>query len=348
MIKQQAIFMALLILALPAGADVIVLTDGTRFTNVRVTSESLAEVKYTTSSGTARSVTPGAKVRLILRDDLPEGYENGQRYLRSGDYRAAISEFQSVASAAGGKSWLAEYSYFKLAEAYRLQGIRRKDSGSLSDAVGAYNKVIEQNGQSRFLFVAHLRRGVCFRIMKQYGKATNAYEAAGAAAGAHSLGDAFTKRASLGAAWTKLESGDHAGAKSAFEACASGTSADSGLHRQAMSGWCEAAVAGGDAAAVKAKMEGLLGSANTREQKAMVHNGLGVALFGEKKYAEARLHFVQTIAINFSDPDEHARALYYAGRCYAALKQKGDYQMLYWKELKSRYPASTWSVRAGS
>jgi len=165
MIKQQAIFMALLVLALPAGADVIVLTDGTRFTNVRVTSESLAEVKYTTSSGTARSVTPGAKVRLILRDDLPEGYENGQRYLRSGDYRAAITEFQAVASAAGGNLWLSEYSYFKLAEAYRLQGIRRKDSGSLSDAVGAYNKLIEQNGQSRFLFVAHLVQQVLVTLI---------------------------------------------------------------------------------------------------------------------------------------------------------------------------------------
>ncbi len=338
----------LLTLVWSSQADEIVLKDGTRISGAKITRETLGEVRYTTRSGSAASVKPSTRIKAILRDDLPESYENGERYLRSGDYRSAVAEFQAVAGSAGGNLWLAEYSYFNLGHAHRLQGIRRNDKNSLGEAVAAYDKVIESNANSRFLFDVHIYRGLCYRVLKQFQAATGAYESAGAGASANGLGGEYGSQASLGVAWCKLESGDHTGAQAGFNGIASGSSADSAIHREAMAGWCEAMVAGGNAAGVKTKMQGLLASAKGGGQLAMVHNGLGVALFGEKKYAMARAHFVQVVAAYFTDPNEHARALYYAGRCFAALKEDAKYQSVYWKELKSRYPASTWAVRVGS
>lgn len=335
-------------LAVGAAADDILLRDGKRIAGVKVTAESLAEVKYTDRGGKAGAVTPGWQVQAILREETPEPLENGQRFLNQGDFQGAAQEFRTATTATGGQAWAAEYAWMGLGDARRLHGLRAGDNAALEEALQAYDKVVETNATSRFLVEVQLRKGHCHRLLKKFDQAVAAYEAAKSAASANSLGDEPVQAAALGAAWTKLESGDSAGAKAAFDAVAGASSQYPALAREALSGWSEAAIAGGETGPVKAKMTELAGKARDRRDLAVAHNGIGAALFAEKGYAEALNHFVRVVGLYFSDPQEYARALYYAGRCYVELKEQDaeTYRNVYWKELRSRFPASTWAVRA--
>ncbi len=322
----------------PALADQILLHDGTLHQGVQVTSESLAEVKFT-KGGEAQSIAPGTRVKNILRDKMPEGLDNGFGFLNAGQPQKAIDEFTS--QAASGSGWVVEYACFGLGQAKMALGQRGGGDAMYTSAIESFDKLLVTNSQSRFAIDAGLLKGTCYRLLKQYAQAISAYDQAKAAAGA--VGDGWPERAAVGAGWTHLEAGRAAEAKAVFEAAASGASSFPAVRREALVGWIEAASAAGCAPEIPGKMQGLQAGAD-RATLGVVHAGLGVALFAEKQYAQARLELVQTVSIYASDPNAHALALYFAGQCYKALGED-DYPPIYWRELRDRYPLSTWALR---
>lgn len=78
-------------------------------------------------------------------------------------------------------------------------------------------------------------------------------------------------------------------------------------------------------------------------------NGLAEADFKDDKLKDAQLGFARIAVTGASVPDQHAKALYYLGRCAAALGQKGlekngrQKSRDYYNEVQDRYPASHWA-----
>lgn len=78
-------------------------------------------------------------------------------------------------------------------------------------------------------------------------------------------------------------------------------------------------------------------------------NGLAEADFIEDKLKDAQLGFARIAVTGASVPDEHAKALYYLGRCADALALKGlenggrQKARDYYADVQARYPASHWA-----
>lgn len=329
----------LLALALPALADDIILRSGDAKNGVTVMSESLAEVVYQEKGGAKGSIKPGTKVRLIIRDNMTESLDNALSFLGAGKYQSAIDEFNVVTSTSQG--WQVEYAYHGLGRAKMMLGMKG-DKGALSEAVLAFEKVIETNSSSRFAVEVQLYKGICKRLQKDFDGAIAAYSAAKTTAG--SVGDGWPERAGCGVGWSQLEKGDANAALSTFEGVVGSARSHPEVYREALSGWCEAAAKAGRAKDIEGKIASMKGSKD-RATLAVFHNGMGRIKFAEKEYADARAEFVKVVALYYADPNEHARALYFAGRCYEALGE-GDYARTYRAELRSRYPLSTWALLA--
>lgn len=326
-------------LAAPAHSDDIILQNGDTIRDVTVTSETLAEVKYT-EGGQSKSVSPGTKVKAILRDEIPDGLDNGLGFLNAGRHQKAIEEFRAVASSGAG--WEVEYAYHGLGQAWLKVGMRRNDKAAIGKAVEALDKLVATNSATRFLIEANLLKGFCQRVVKDYSAAIAAYDAAKAAAAANGIGDGWPERAQCGIGWSHLEAGRAKEAQAAFQGATNSSVPE--VKRLALSGWSEATAMSGGSSDVTMKMEGLRTGADIATL-GVVNNGLGVVAFMKKDYGTARLHFVKTVSIHFADPNAHARALYYAGRCYEALDEQ-SYASVYWRELRNRYPLTTWALRA--
>ncbi|MFP6757570.1 MAG: hypothetical protein VCC99_05040, partial [Alphaproteobacteria bacterium] len=78
-------------------------------------------------------------------------------------------------------------------------------------------------------------------------------------------------------------------------------------------------------------------------------NGLAEAGFKEDNLKDAQLAFARIAVTGASVPTEHAKALYYLGRCADSLGmqglEKGGRQKArdYFAEVQARYPASHWA-----
>jgi tetratricopeptide (TPR) repeat protein len=321
------------------GDDVILL-DGTVHSGVQVTAETLAEVKFT-DKGAERSVKPGTKVRSILRDDTSEALDNASGFLNVGRYENAIDEFNVVVSSASG--WMAEYGYYGLGRARLMLGLRNGDQAVLRQAIESLDRVKGVNNQSRFLLDVASLKGLCLRQLKDFDGARRAYADLRAIAASASIGDGWSERAAIGLGWTELESGNSAAAVTSFDAAAGASRSWPEVYREALSGWSEALTAAGRSEEILGRLESLESGAD-RAMQGVIHNCRGLAMYAAKKYVEARTEFVQVVSIYFSDPDQHARALYYCARCYAALGEE-EYAGVYRRELRTSYPLSTWRMR---
>ncbi len=188
--------LAAALLASPSLADEIVLRDGRRLTDVKITDESYDTVKYKILG--APQQLPAHEVAKIIHDDAPLAYRQGEEALAAGNFDEAARRFRS-ATARGG--WVKVYGLFHAAEAYRL-------GSRFEQAAETYEQLLSAAPRSRFVPQARLGLARCKLERGEYAQARALYEQLANEARAKQLGKRWEYTAKLGIAESWEREGD--------------------------------------------------------------------------------------------------------------------------------------------
>jgi len=324
-----------------------------------VESETLDEVRYT-RAGSDRTESQQTKVVVHIEYGKgTPGYEGGLAALAQGDLLNAVNLLKAAADAKDANPpWAAAHARLALAEALAQKG-------DTADARAAL-------AQFRSDYPEHRLTPRALLLSARYASAAG--EASVAAADIQQVQSLVSSgkvtpdwgvRAHLEHGQNLLDAGDHADARTAFQAAQAaaqrgrdivedrpdlGPVLDS-LVLEARSGVGSAMLASGDLAGARSFFDALMNDgASDPAIRAAALNGKAEADFLDRnRLKDAQLGFARVAVIGAGVPNEHAKALYYLGQCCEALGEAGQEAngraraQQYYKDVEKRYPGTRWA-----
>ena len=346
------------LLALPGSAlaDTIFRTDGKPLEDVKIKSESLAEVEYT--AGKDRATIATDKVVDIEYDKLPKLVDAAEDLLRSEDVGGAIDQLESYLEAVAEKGDRS----FEWGPAYALRRLieLRGSAGDFAGVVKASDRLIETAPDSRHVPFAYLSKAQALRERKDDAKAKAALEGLLGLVEAKSLSDRWKLAAEVELAGIDKQ-GDALRAELTRIADAAGDYPT--VKARAELAQAEAYIAAKEFAAAKKLLQDTLkGGAADDQTMAGARTGLGDCLFqqavdefkagkqaeAEKLLQEALLNYMRVVV---SYPDQAgyvAKSMFYAGRSFDQFQDedsKARAQRMYVSVMR-RFEGSPWATEA--
>jgi len=349
--------LCLTLLSLTASAQVTIthLRDGaSREVTGTLVAETLDQVRYDLG-GRDRSVD----TRDVLALSYGKGssaFEQAKALLDQGDLDGALAQF---AAAAGDSepTWVASQALLAQARTSARLGQR-----GLADARAAVGGFLSRFPEHRLLPEAHV---LAIEFAASATDAQASADAVVALADAGRITPDWRAEALLALGDLHLENSDLRGASETFAAAERAATAGArelsgreDLAPRLAQQTLRARVGSGSCLLAENDINGARGfySQLLRDGKgddivsAAAGNGLAECDFIEGgKLKEAQLGFARVSLIAAGQPEEHARSLYYLGRCYAALADEGTEPngrataTAYLQEVQDRYPNTRWA-----
>jgi len=323
-----------------------------------ILSETLDEVSFRRAGSERTETRPGARVVRIVYGPGSESLELARAAVEAGDLRNAITLYTAAASETD-PPWSAAHALLELADVYARQG-----EDELDQARSSVQRFLDANPDHRLLPRALLAKAVYAAALGDATAADDAVRAVLDLARDERITADWTPRAHLTMGRAQLAAGDASKAGSSFAAAEQAAdSARNGLDKRpdllaaidelalaARSGTGAAMLAAGDVAGARGYFQRLLeDGSDDRGITAAAGNGLAEADFRENNLKDAQLGFARVAVTAAGTPEEHAKALYYLGRCSDALADAGEERTgrsaarMYYQEVQARYPGSHWS-----
>lgn len=321
-----------------------------------VISESYDKVVY--EQGGKEAEVPAQNVQDIIYSDTPDAYYTAEELRAQGDYENAIKSFRLAQNAGEVRPWVQEYTRYQIAECHRRWG-----PGHYDDAIAAYQELIAQHPQTRFLAPALYGIGQSQLVTGLASAATETFDRLEREASSKRLGEVWVVRARFQKGWAELAAKQFGPARNTFASAASLIDStlsrvqdlDPASRQELESLQVSAKLAEGDSYLAEEQYDraesffkSLLGGSNGSSSialKAGATNGIGECLYHKKQYEEARLEFTRANVLYRGSDEQTARSLYWLGKCVEALQEPRwqSKQESYWNELRERYPDSRWT-----
>ena len=323
-----------------------------------ILSETLDTVQFQRLGSSRSESRDTSRVVHVVYGKGSPSYELAHAALEQGDLRNAISQL-TTASRETSPAWMAPHALLELAELQSEQG-----ADHVNEALATVQRFLEQYPDHRVLPEALLLEARFASALGDRAAADEAVRAVLDLAAAGRITADWTVRAHLVLGRALLAAGD---AKAAGKSFADTEQASSTVRSRlsdrpdllavvdqlalaARSGTGAALLGGGDVAGARAYFERLQrdGGGNAAIRAAAA-NGLAEADFMQNKLKDAQLGFARVAVTAAGTPDEHAKALYYLGRCAEELAQAGAERngrtaaREYFEEVQKRYPGSDWA-----
>lgn len=329
----------------------------TPLTGTTVIGETLDEVRYTRKGSERTETRPGDRVIFIDYGKGSAAYEGAQDALASGDLMNAVNLFSAAASDKE-PGWVSAHALLGLAEA-------QAQAGKTKEARAAAQRFLDEQPNHRLTPRALLLSARYASAAGDSARAQADIDQVLGLVSSRKLTPDWAVRAQLERGQYLLDAGKATEAGTAFTAAE--TAARDGAKRlgdrgdlademqqlglRARSGSGSALLAGGDLAAARTFFETLQrdGQADPAILVAAL-NGLAEADFlSDGRMKDAQMGFARVAVIGTGVPDQHAKALYYSGRCAEALDADGAEPNgrarahQYYKDVEQRYPGSRWA-----
>jgi len=327
-----------------------------RRTNVTITRETLDSVSF--SEGQRDRQVDTVDVVSIDYGTGSRAFQRGKDALAAGDLDNAIALFDAARDE-GDPPWVAPLATLRKAET-ELQ------AGRLDDAATTLDAFVREHGDHRLLPEALLLQARLGNTRRDVDAVDLAVESIVQLVDAGRVTPDWKPRALLERGDAELVTDSLDRARRTFERArdeadrARREVADSrpdlvpvvdALHLQARVGIGSVMLANDDLAGARAHFERLAREAEG-DPAALVaaENGLAEADFREGgKLKQAQLGFARVALRAAGNPDEHARALYYLGRCAAELGEAGEEPggvlkaQAYFEDVQKWYPNTRWA-----
>ncbi|MCB9897204.1 MAG: tetratricopeptide repeat protein [Planctomycetes bacterium] len=324
--------------------------------NAVITSETLDEVKFVRGER-----NDARKTSDIVSIDYGRGsatFEEAQAALTSGDLTNAVNLF-SAATRDTDPPWVASHALLQLAEIQLRRGAEHR-----AEALSTVEQFLTQYPEHRLLPSALLLEARIATSLSDRTKAEEAVKKVRDLAESGRITADWGVRASLQQGEDLLEAGQAREAGTAFGTAQDAAQAalanlgarkdlESTLQRlelEARTGAGSALLAGGDVSGARSYFERLQSEGSSDPAVAMAaRNGLAQADFQDGDFKAAQVGFAQVAVKGAAIPDQHAKALYFLGRCVESLDDKGLERngrakaLEYYKEVSRRYPGSRWA-----
>jgi tetratricopeptide (TPR) repeat protein len=312
-----------------------------------VESEGLKEVAYRVRKGQELQRLRSDEVRSIEYADRPPELDQAAAHLQGREYENAVLVLRLLATRKDARAWVPVHARFRLAEALHAWG--RTQKPRLAEAITAYQDLLAQHPDSRFR--PHALEGIARCLLRQ----GNLPEAERRAADLERL--AFTDWGSpVWVARARLLGGEVSeAARRADEALTKYAALERfAREKQLLEVAAEAHARQGTCLLSKGDVDGSekhfrrmvegLGAGASGPAAGMAWLGLGRVLMARRSPREARLAFVQALALGFGDDERTAEAALGAGQASEALAReekdaKGRAQV-YYRMVLERFPSA--------
>jgi tetratricopeptide (TPR) repeat protein len=322
-----------------------------------VTSETLDEVRYTRSGSKRTENRPANRVVHIEYGKGSAAYEGALDALASGDLQNAVNLF-SAAVNDKTPAWVPAHALLGLADA-------RNQGGDTAEARAAVQRFLDEHANHRLTPRALLLSARFASAASDDGRAQSDIDQVLSLVSSNKITVDWAARAHLERGQNLLDAGNFSDARTAFtaaEVAARDGAKDPGdrddlvpeltrLGLEARSGSGSALLASGDLAAARTFFDTLQRDGQDDPAiRAAALNGKAEADFlDDGRMKEAQIGFARVAVIGAGVPNQHAKALYYSGRCSEALGEEGAEPNgrarahQYYKDVEQRYPGSRWA-----
>ncbi len=283
---------------------------------------------------------PTADVKNLRYGQRSMNYLNASNLFRQGRYAEALPKFEAALKEAGKIKWLGQYATFYKAEC--LAHLAEKDAKRRPQAVAAYKELVAKFPKSRFLPNAYI--GLA-RVYQAAGQ-TAQMEAAVKKLDPAKLGKQWTLERRRWEARVLEAKKQYAEAAKQYallaqeaEKAKDMAAADRALLNQ---GRCLLL------AKQKDKGEDILfrlgARSNDEAIKAAAFNALGDHFWADGNVYEALFAYLRVAVLYLDEPEENAKALYWAAKCFQKRGERGRANELL-AELKREHPDSPWAKK---
>lgn len=301
-----------------------VTTSGNRVLNGIVLADQYdkVELEVTTASpdGTQskqkRTLKPN-EVRKISYIPPQMDFLGGESLHRQGRYGDALAKFTAALADKKAGTWVQQYALYYKADC--LGKLAAEDNKKLGDAIKSFDALIKKYPKSRFLPHAYEGIASAYYGAKQYAKMAQAL----AKLDPKVFGDQWRIRRQLWDARLLEAKGQFDKAQEMFASLAeqAGKAKDNDLRDEARlsQGTCLL-----QAKKLKEGEDALfrLGKdAGDVMIRAKAYNALGDSFWARGEFNEAHFSYLRIAVLYFDAPEEHAKALYWAAKCF---DKRGD------------------------
>lgn len=324
--------------------------------NATVQSETLDEVRFLRGD---RSET--RKTSSVVAIEYGPGsatFEDASAARAAGDLANAANLY-TAATRDTDPPWVAAHAWLALADLQLSRGPEHR-----SAALAAVDEFLKLYPEHRLLPEALLLEARAAAALSDRAAADEAVRRVQQLADSGRITPEWAARAQIQRGELLLEAGQAREAGLAFDAAqqaANGALARLGertdleptlkqLALEARSGAGGALLAGGDVNGARAFFQRLQQESSGDPAVALTAgNGLAEASFQEGQLKAAQFAFAQVAVKGTAHPDQHAKALYFLGRCAESLDEQGlerngrSRAVEYYKEVSERYPGSRWA-----
>jgi TolA-binding protein len=325
-----------------ASADTIKFVDGRKpVDGVTVINETTDKVDYRRKGVPQPQSYAAELVADVEYSEPPEEFLAAMDAYGVGDAKAAAGLFIVAAGEVESKKGFAAKCKFMAGEAYRVGGMA-------GDAVAAYDDLIKNQPESRYVPLARLNRGLTFARKGDEKNARDAFDTL--LKDAAKFGERFKHESELQLAILD-ESKDPAGALAKYNAIAAATEKTyPSVASQARLRIGRAMIATGDTAKAAQFFQNIVDerAASSAEIVAGAYNGLGRALYEQKNYKDALFCFLRVYTVFNDQAAEQPEAMYFAAKCFQQVEgpeSKTRAQSLLQRVVRE-YPDSSWALEA--
>ncbi len=345
---------ALLLLALPARADTIVVRGKPAIAGVRVTSESYKEITYTLNG--KRQTIPAGDVIAVIFDRPPINYRLGVERYNLGDFVEAASRLSlALGEGAEDQAWVKEYAYFYLGKAQLA-------SGQYGDAIASLESMVKLKAESRLYPQATLALARARTLSGSHDEAQKILKNLGDVIDQQKIGGNWAERVKIARAEALIGAGKFdpaaemvkgvysalSGAKTAFEV-------ELAMHAKSIQ--LEAHILNEDLPKAKFVVEDLRSAASGGDSapQAAMRNARAAMILAEadprpEDLLNAAYDLARVRAENFTVVSELPRTCYLLGLIHlkldGTLAKAKDLARSYFEEARRQYPESREAVLA--
>lgn len=335
----------------------------TPLSDTHLVSETLDEVRYRRGNSDRTETRRAEQVVEIVYGPGSDTYQQGLAALAARDLLQAANLLTAAADEKE-PSWQAPIALLRLAEAQAARG-----TSHIPAARATLDRFVQQHGEHRRLPEVLIERGRLAQASGESGAMEQAVSAVKQLVGQKRAPATWSVRAQIELGHVRLAAGQAVEARGAYQAAVSdaeGSRLDlssrvdllAELDRMvldARSGTGSALLAAGDLGGARVYFQQLQkDGADDKAVQVAALNGLAQADFeegGGDRLKSAQLGFARASVLGAGAPEQHAKALYFLGRCSLALadanrakraaaKNKAQH---YSRIVQSRYPETRWA-----
>lgn len=319
----------LLFFAASLSADSIYFKKGVVRADVEVVEETYQKVMYK-EEGRANPVPATAdNIDWIEYSDSPREFGEGRNAINLGDYEGAIAclkDALEVAQRTQIRPWIHHYTQFHLGRAYH----KWADSGSLDPekyetAITHYQKTIESDANTRFLFACYLHIAQCKFKLQDFAPAREKLAKLAELASKESKDPQWQFQALLWQGHIDLAQKNYGGALGKYREAQNVPAKEGDTWKdEAHLAVGQCYVAQKEFATAKRHFEKIIADASGKNWELLLgaQNGLAICYIEEGNPVQARRLVIEGIQRYPGAVQQQARAFFIAAECYEKLADK--------------------------